>query len=59
LGGVTFAEMSALRFLSESISHPRDYIIATTKLINGSTLIDSVTEQVLNRLKKSSIPKDV
>jgi len=55
LGGVTFAEISALRFLSERENHGRDYIIATTKLINGNTLVDSITEHVVNKLDKKTL----
>lgn len=47
LGGATFAEIAALRFLSqqENSSHgPTEYIIATTKLINGSNWIESLME---------------
>ena len=42
IGGCTFAEITALRFMGESIGH--EFIIATTKLINGDSLIDSVIE---------------
>lgn len=41
-GGCTFAEITSLRFLGDMIG--QDFVIATTKLINGNTLIDSVTE---------------
>ncbi len=57
IGGVTFAEISALRFLGERESHGRDYLIATTKLINGNTLLESVQETVWNRLKKDTLNK--
>jgi len=55
LGGVTFAEISALRFLAERDSHGRDYLIATTKLINGTSLLESVQETVVNRLRRATI----
>jgi len=55
IGGVTFGEISALRHLSERENHGRDYIIATTKLINGVSLIDSITETLTNRLKKNTV----
>nr|XP_002737715.1 PREDICTED: vacuolar protein sorting-associated protein 33A [Saccoglossus kowalevskii] len=42
LGGVTYAEIAALRFLSQQEDSPSDYIIATTKIINGSTFIKSI-----------------
>jgi len=56
LGGVTFAEISALRHLSEKESHGRDYIIATTKLISGTTLINSVKEKIQNNLARKALP---
>ena len=56
IGGVTFTEISALRYLSQRDDHDREYIVATTKLINGNTLIESVKEEVVNKLKKSGLP---
>ena len=38
IGGVTFMEISALRFIGRT--SPYDIVIATTKLVNGNTLID-------------------
>jgi len=37
LGGVTFAEINALRFLKQSIG--REIVVLTTKLVNGKTLL--------------------
>lgn len=48
LGGVTFAEISAIRFLGDRFEG-RDYIIGTTKLINGTTLLDTLVDHVDNR----------
>eukprot|EP00658_Telonema_sp_P-2_P040793 TRINITY_DN29176_c0_g2_i1.p1 TRINITY_DN29176_c0_g2~~TRINITY_DN29176_c0_g2_i1.p1 ORF type:complete len:460 (-),score=139.15 TRINITY_DN29176_c0_g2_i1:244-1623(-) len=42
IGGCTFAEITALRFLGELIG--QEFIIGTTKLINGDTLMESVIE---------------
>jgi len=50
LGGVTHSEISALRFLSEKEDHGRDYIVATTKILNGSHFLDSLQEVVVNKL---------
>ncbi|KAK5579940.1 hypothetical protein RB653_009629 [Dictyostelium firmibasis] len=44
IGGVTFSEISALRFLSRQDQANRDFIILTTKLINGNTMIDNLVE---------------
>ena len=49
LGGCTFTEISAIRFL-ESQSEGRDYLIATTKLINGNSLLESAMENIDGKL---------
>jgi len=43
-GGCTFAEITALRFMGDLIGH--EFVIATTKLINGDTLIQSIMHKV-------------
>ncbi|XP_067136372.1 vacuolar protein sorting-associated protein 33A [Centruroides vittatus] len=48
LGGCTFAEISALRFLSDQDDVPVEYIVATTKLVNGSTFLESLAEKVMS-----------
>ncbi|XP_054449955.1 vacuolar protein sorting-associated protein 33A isoform X1 [Pteronotus mesoamericanus] len=47
LGGVTFAEIAALRFLSQLEDGGTEYVIATTKLMNGTTWIESLMEKPL------------
>jgi len=42
IGGVTLAEISALRFLSRKEMVDCEFIIATTKIINGSSLLGSL-----------------
>ncbi|KAK4877889.1 hypothetical protein RN001_010395 [Aquatica leii] len=42
IGGCTFAEISALRFLSQQEELNVEFIIATTKLINGDTFLKSI-----------------
>ena len=44
LGGVTYAEISALRFMGEKDPN-RQYVVATTKLLNGGTLLENLVEQ--------------
>lgn len=44
LGGCTFAEISALRFLSQQEDNNVEFVIATTKLINKNTFLDSFME---------------
>ncbi|CAH1801545.1 unnamed protein product, partial [Owenia fusiformis] len=46
LGGVTYAEVAALRFLSQFEDGPTDYLIATTKIINGHTWIESLSNPI-------------
>lgn len=45
LGGVTYAEIAALRFLSQMEDGGMEYVIATTKLINGTTWIKSLMDK--------------
>eukprot|EP00898_Chlorokybus_atmophyticus_P003266 jgi/Chlat1/3940/Chrsp26S04033 len=44
VGGVTYAEVSALRWWSmqESVSH--DFVVATTKLVSGMSLLNTLVE---------------
>ncbi|XP_067293697.1 vacuolar protein sorting-associated protein 33A [Pseudorasbora parva] len=44
LGGVTYAEIAALRFLSNMEDSGTEYIIATTKLINGTSWVKSLMD---------------
>ncbi|XP_016307390.1 vacuolar protein sorting-associated protein 33A [Sinocyclocheilus anshuiensis] len=44
LGGVTYAEIAALRFLSHVEDSGTEYIIATTKLINGTSWVKSLMD---------------
>lgn len=42
IGGCTFAEISALRFLSQQEENNCEYIIGTTKIINGHSFLKSL-----------------
>ncbi|XP_071447108.1 vacuolar protein sorting-associated protein 33A-like isoform X2 [Hetaerina americana] len=44
LGGCTFAEISALRFLSQQEDSSVEFVIVTTNLVNGNTFIESLME---------------
>lgn len=44
LGGCTFAEISALRFLSRQEDNNVEFVIATTKLINKNTFLEHLIE---------------
>lgn len=43
VGGVTYMELAALRFLSKRPTFPYHIICVTTKIINGSTLLESLS----------------
>ncbi len=44
IGGVTFAEIAALRFLGARPDVNCTFVIATTKLINGTSLLESILD---------------
>ncbi|KAF9436512.1 hypothetical protein BGZ76_003730 [Entomortierella beljakovae] len=46
LGGCTFTEVSATRFLASQEGGLRDFVICTTQILNGNTLIDSLVQKV-------------
>ncbi|XP_015273145.1 PREDICTED: vacuolar protein sorting-associated protein 33A [Gekko japonicus] len=46
LGGVTYAEIAALRFLSQMEDGGTEYVIATTKLINGTSWMKCLMEKL-------------
>ncbi|KAL5711517.1 Vacuolar protein-sorting-associated protein 33 [Ranunculus cassubicifolius] len=46
IGGVTFAEISALRFLSAQEGMPCELIVGTTKLVNGHTLLETFMDNL-------------
>ena len=51
VGGVTYMEIAALRLLSSLEGHDYNIVVATTKLINGNTLLSSLIEQIENKLQ--------
>jgi len=44
LGGCTYAEIAALRFLSQLEDASTDYVIATTNIVNGTLFMKSFME---------------
>ena len=42
IGGVTFGEISALRFLSQTEDSAANFLVATTRLSNGNKLMESM-----------------
>ncbi|KAF8403110.1 hypothetical protein HHK36_011204 [Tetracentron sinense] len=47
IGGVTFAEISALRFLSAQEGMAYDLIVGTTKMVNGHTLMETFMDKLV------------
>ncbi|CAH0484539.1 unnamed protein product [Peronospora farinosa] len=52
LGGVTFMEIAALRHVSRQPDCPYDIVVATTKIINGDTLLKSCFDKEVLRFLK-------
>ncbi|WCJ42682.1 hypothetical protein M5689_023476 [Euphorbia peplus] len=46
IGGITYAEISALRFLSSQEGMAYDLIIGTTKIISGDTFVNAYVENL-------------
>jgi hypothetical protein len=49
LGGCTYTEVSAIRFLAQQDEGIRDYLVATTQMINGNTLLESMIQTSSSR----------
>ncbi|KAG4306124.1 hypothetical protein PORY_000112 [Pneumocystis oryctolagi] len=47
LGGCTFTEIAALRFIAKQEKNSREIIIMTTSIINGNTIIESALPNML------------
>lgn len=45
IGGISFLEIAALRYLSNDPKFPYKIIIASTKIINGDTFLQSLHHQ--------------
>ena len=52
LGGVTFAVIAALRFIGRRPDVNCAFVIATTKLINGSTLLDTFMDEDVKAVRE-------
>jgi hypothetical protein len=51
LGGVTFAEISALRFLSSLPGSRHKFVVLTTSLVNGTTLLKSFVDPTAEEIQ--------
>jgi hypothetical protein len=45
LGGVTFSEVSALRWLSQRPGASARFLVGTTKLVNGRSMLQAFLDQ--------------
>lgn len=52
IGGVTFAEINALRFLSNQPGTKCEFVVLTTKVINGTSLLESFVEDRVKEAMK-------
>jgi len=50
VGGCTYAEISALRFLSQLEESSTEYLVATTSMINGNNFISGLTAELNDAL---------
>ena len=50
IGGCTYAEVSALRFLSQQEESNTEYLVATTSMINGNNFISGITTELNDAL---------
>ncbi|CAB4399332.1 unnamed protein product [Rhizophagus irregularis] len=48
LGGCTYTEISAIRFMAQQDEGQREYVIATTQIVNGNSLLSSVMQKMDN-----------
>lgn len=44
IGGVTFAEISCMRFMSEKMNVGVDFIVGTTKIVSGKGMLDTLID---------------
>jgi transposase-like protein len=54
VGGVTYGEIAAVRFLNK-LFKDKKFIIATTQIISGDACIQMLRGQINNRLNLTSI----
>jgi len=52
IGGCTYAELAAVRWLGRHENPPREYIVATTHLCNGDDIVQSLVASLENNLTR-------
>ena len=55
VGGVTFAEIGAIRFLNEMKGHNMKFYIATTQIINGNSAVQQMRTATQNNIDPLSL----
>ncbi len=56
IGGVTFAEIAALRWLARKSDANADFLMCTTKLVSGSSLLAScIDDSVLASMAQAQV----
>ena len=59
IGGITKSEMNAIRYLNKKYKGIREYVVVTTKIINGDSFLENLFEKnELNFKKKSQLVQD-
>lgn len=56
LGGITYGEIAAIRFLNKLITD-KHFIIATTQIINGDSCVDMMRGNLTNNLELMTLLK--
>lgn len=54
IGGITYGEIAAIRFLNKLFTD-RKFIIATTQIINGDACVEMLRGNINNRLNPASL----
>jgi hypothetical protein len=54
VGGVTFSEIAAVRFLNK-VFKDKKFIVATTQIINGDACVQMLRGTITNRLSLATI----
>ena len=54
VGGITYGEIAAIRFLNKLFTD-RKFIIATTQIINGDACVEMLRGQIINKLDPKSL----
>jgi hypothetical protein len=52
LGGITFTEISALRLLATRPDVNARFLVLTTKIVNGRTLLDTFVEPCVHSMPR-------